>query len=218
MQLRTQALIAGAALLGSFAGAAARADMVLSYQETGPGTITGAGTVNTPALPGSTFYGDTFSTPTTPITGTTDSFYDDFVFTIASGSVDSLTSTINLGCQGQGPGCVPLLNISDLQVRLYNLAGNAPPVVGVPVGGAIDAWSTQITYAPGMTGTTAVLPATQLSAGTYVLEVIGNATGSSGGSYSGVLNLTPVPLPETLPLFLSGLSVFGGLARLRRRR
>ena len=52
-----------------------------------------------------------------------------------------------------------------------------------------------------------------LAAGTYVLEVRGMATGTSGGSYSGTLNVAPVPLPATLPLLLSGLGLLGGLLR-----
>jgi hypothetical protein len=60
-----------------------------------------------------------------------------------------------------------------------------------------------------------VLPQTTLAAGTYVLEIRGNVTGTSGGGYGGVLNLTPVPLPAALPLLLSGLGLIGAAARRR---
>jgi hypothetical protein len=202
--------LACCAALGAtvLAAPAARADMVLGCQEVGPANIVSCpGTVNAPPNPGSTFYGDTFTAPTATITGTSFGFYDDFVFTIGSGSVDSLTSSINLGA---------LQQISDLQVRLYSLSGNTLPVLGTPAGGAIDAWSSSITYAPGLTGMQAVLQPTTLSSGTYVLEVRGNVTGTSGGAYSGVLNLTPVPLPAGLPLLLSGVSMLG--AWIGRRR
>jgi hypothetical protein len=184
--------------------------MILGYQETASGT-TGPGTVNPMSVPGSSFYGDTFGSPTTTISGSPSpgyGFYDDFLFTIGAGATaDSITSTINLGS---------LLDISDLQVRLYNTAGNPTlPVLGVPSGGAISAWSTQITYAPGETGTVSVLNTT-VAPGTYVLEVRGNVTGLSGGSYSGSLNLTPVPLPAALPLLLSGFGLLGGLLRSKR--
>jgi hypothetical protein len=57
---------------------------------------------------------------------------------------------------------------------------------------------------------------TTLAAWTYVLEVRGNVTGTSGGSYSGTLNVAPVPLPAALPLLFSGLGLLGGgLARRR---
>ena len=124
--------------------------------------------------------------------------------------VDSLTSTINLG---------DVAAIDDLQVRLYSVVGNPVlPVLNAPSGNVIDAWSTAINFSPGMTGTIDVIPWTTLTAGTYVLEVRGNVTGSAGGSYSGVLNLSPVPLPAALPLLLSGLGFLGAAVRRRAMR
>lgn len=189
--------------------APAGANMVLGYQELGPsGPATGTGAVNAFTVPGSGFYGDTFNTPTTAITASPGSawgFYDDFIFSISqSASADSVTSTINLGS----------LSLSNLQVRLYNESGNSPPVLGTPNGGAISAWSNAINGGSGISGTYSVLN-TNLAAGNYVLEVRGNATGSSGGSYSGTLNVQPVPLPAALPLLLSGLGFLGVGARRR---
>jgi hypothetical protein len=57
---------------------------------------------------------------------------------------------------------------------------------------------------------------TTLSSGSYYLEVRGNVDGTSGGSYSGTLNIAPVPLPAALPLLLSGFGLLGGLVRRRR--
>jgi hypothetical protein len=207
---RISRLLIGCAAIGAayvLATPAAHADMILGYQLTGPGTTTGSGTVNMPAQPGSTFYGDTFTAPTTTISGSTFGFYDDFVFQVATGTVDSLTTSINLGT---------LLAINDLQVRIYSLAGNSPPVLGTPAGGAIDGWSTAINYAPGLTGMQALFQPTTLQAGTYVLEIRGNVTGANGGSYSGVLNLAPVPVPAALPLLLSGIGLLGAAAGRRR--
>jgi hypothetical protein len=48
-----------------------------------------------------------------------------------------------------------------------------------------------------------------------VLEVRGDVTGTSGGSYAGTLNLQPVPLPAAAWLLISG---FAGLVPLVRRR
>jgi hypothetical protein len=53
-----------------------------------------------------------------------------------------------------------------------------------------------------------------LNAGTYDLQVRGT-TEALGGSYSGVMNLTPVPLPAAFPLLLSGLGMLRGLRRRR---
>jgi hypothetical protein len=146
-------------------------------------------------LPVSDDYGNTV--PNSPlIPGTNFSFYDDFVFTVGPNQLDSITSTINLGS----------LSVNDLQVRLYSENSNplsTLPVLGVPNGTVLDGWSQMVTVEPGITGTVSVIPGTTLDAGTYVLEVAGVA-GSAGGSYSGVLNLQPVPLPATFLLLLSG--------------
>jgi hypothetical protein len=203
----TLVLAAGMAAVGS----AAQADMILGYQEVGPnGPVTGSGTVNAFALGQSAFYGDTFSAPTTTITRSPSpgwGFYDDFIFSIpANASADSVTSTINLGS----------LSISNLEVRLYSLSGNTPPVLNTPVGGAIESWSSPLNGGPGITGTVNVLDADNLATGSYVLEVRGNVTGSTGGSYSGTLNVDPVPLPAALPLLLSGIGLLGAAARRRR--
>jgi len=199
--------------------------LTLGFEETqqssGP-VITGGATscaaldascaaVNFLSTPGSYFYGNGFNTQlSTPITGSPKSyvFYDDFIFNISPSTTDSITSTISLGSA---------LNIQNLQVRLYNTSGNPTlPVLGTPNGGAIDAWSTTINGGTGMTGTVNVIPWTVLPAGTYVLEVAATGTGSSGGSYSGSLNLAPVPLPAALPLLISGLGLFGVGARRRQ--
>lgn len=188
--------------------AMANSVLVLSDELTSSGTTT-SGAVNTPP-PGASAYENTFSAPTTPIPSAPGwGFYDDFVFTVTGSQIDSITSTINLGDSSA---------IDGLQVRLYNEAGNTPlPVTGVPNGSTlVDAWSTTVTLAPGMTGTVDVLPGTTLTAGTYVLEVRGNVTGTAGGGYSGTLNVAPVPLPAALPLMLTGMGLLGGVFRRRR--
>lgn len=182
--------------------------MVLSYQDTSNG-LTGNGTfTGFTSHGGSGIYQDTLSAPTPIITNSPNpgfGFYDDFYFSVPTAvAADSITSTINLS---------NIFGISNLQVRLYNSANNTPPVLGAPQGGVTEAWSTAINVAPGETGTVAVLNTTITQPGTYVLEVRGTATGSLGGSYSGALNVSPVPLPTALPLLLSGLGLFGGFAR-----
>jgi hypothetical protein len=205
-------ILAAIVCAASLAPAANAATMGLSYQDTASGAVSNPSAVTAfPAIGGSGFYGDTFTAPTTVISGSPSpgyGFYDDFYFSVPTGvSADSITSTINLGS---------VLAISGLQVRLYELAGNPPPVLGAPVHGTlVSSWSTAINPGPGMTGDVEVLNTTLSRAGTYVLEVRGNVTGSRGGSYSGSLNVSPVPVPAALPLVLSGLGLFGGALRKR---
>jgi hypothetical protein len=195
-------------------GSALASTVTLSDTTTSAGT-SGSGVNTMLPVPGSYTYADSFGAGTggTAVSGTTFGFFDDYIFSIAGATTDSLTSTINLGS---------LLQISGLQVSLFSYTPDEPlPLFGTtlpPGTREIDAWSTPIS-AGGISGTVSVIPATQLSQGSYVLEVRGTVTGSAGGSYSGVLNLapapTPVPLPAALPLLLSGL---GGLGLWGRRR
>lgn len=189
----------------------------LSYSTTSAGT-TGSGAVNSPTVPGSDFYGNTFTSPTSVIAGSPSpgyGFYDDFIFSIGGAAANAITSTMNLAS---------VLAITDLQVRLYSYDSNPLlPVLGSPIGGAVNAWSSEIDYSPGMTGFVSVLPTTILNPGTYVLEIRGNVLGSAGGSYAGTLNLSPVPLPAALPLMLAGFGLLSGVriasgsAQSRRR-
>jgi hypothetical protein len=178
---------------------------VLSYEQTAGGRTGSGQATSYLSLPTTDTYARSFSSPTSQIGSTGYGFYDDFIFTVSAAAANAVTSTINFA---------DVLGINNLQVRLYNFSGNPnPPVLGPPNGGVIDAWSNTATIAPGTQTTVSVLPMTYLNAGTYVLEVRGNVTGSAGGSYSGTLNLVPTPLPAAAVLMLSGIGFLGGAFR-----
>ena len=58
-----------------------------------------------------------------------------------------------------------------------------------------------------------------LSAGSYALNVLGFATGETGGFYAGgfVAETAPIPEPETYALMLAGLGVVGFMAARRKQ-
>jgi hypothetical protein len=172
---------------------------------------TGSGVNPTLALPGSYQYGNTFTAPTAPLNAPYSSwgFYDSFVFTVGGSTASSVTTTINFGS---------MLGISNLQERLYSAnPGDPVPVLGAPPAlggpGYFLAWTTPL----GSSGEVAVLQSAPLAPGTYVLEIRGLVFGTAGGSYAGVLNVTPVPLPAGLPMLITGLGLVGGLIRRRVR-
>lgn len=58
--------------------------------------------------------------------------------------------------------------------------------------------------------------ATPLAAGNYFLQIDGYVAAPTGGSYSGILAVTPVPEPETYGMLLAGLALLGFMARRRK--
>jgi hypothetical protein len=203
-------LICGGLLTLAGAHSAIASTVALSYTTTSVGT-TGTGADTSLPVPGSYTYADTFGAGSgaTPVSGTPYGFFDDFLFTITGANADAITSTINLD---------GTLAISGLQVGLFSyVAGQTLPVYGttLPPGSVQVYGSSTPINSGGTTGTVNVIPQTLLPSGEYVLEVSGTATGSAGGSYSGVLDLAPVPLPAGLPLLLSGLCALGLWGRRR---
>jgi hypothetical protein len=201
--------------MSMFHGGGAQA-MPVSYSTTYNGSInvTAGGGANTVLpVPGSDFYGNTFSAPTlnfaAPSSAMAYGFYDDFIFTIPVGAgTNSVTSSISI------PGS---LEITALQSRLFALpsgytGGSSALGSCVSLGGCLAVWGTTVAAA---NVTYTVLNPILLGPGSYVLQIRGDATGAFGGSYSGVLNLTAIPVPAAVWLFGSAL---GGLGLLKRRR
>ena len=132
-----------------------------------------------------------------------DQFVDYYRFGSNPVMLTSILGTIDLNAS---------LNINDLEVRLFqdlgwNLGplGAAAPLTGLPA----------LATAAG-NGETQVLDNLTLPGGAYVLEVRGRVVGSAGGSYSGVMNLSPVPEAGLLWMSLAGLGVLVAQRRLRR--
>ena len=101
--------------------------------------------------------------------------------------------------------------ISNLFATLYSLPAN-------PGGLVLDRPAGTVYYgditASGPATLVQINPVT-LAAGAYVLQISGTSSGSAGGSYTGTLNLSPVPLPPSLALLVSGFLGFVGLIRRR---
>ena len=72
-----------------------------------------------------------------------------------------------------------------------------------------ESWTSSLTGA----GSSLVL--TSLAAGSYYVDIVGDASGSLGGAYSGIVAVSAVPLPAAAWLMLSGLLGLGAVARRR---
>lgn len=208
----------GAWALVTLTVSATAAPLALTCQLLAPGTGASCpATAPMYSVPGQYNYVDSFTSPTAsgqiagsdiyggPVNGDLGGagFIDDYFFQISPASADAVSATISNGT----------FTISDLFARIYSLSVNAGgPVLTQPVG--------TVYYGDIMDSGPATLvqinPVT-LAAGSYVLEISGTASGAGGGSYTGTLNLSPVPLPASFPLLLTGLLGFAALALTRAR-
>ena len=187
-----------------------------SYTQGSSTVATSAATVNdlSANAAGSYTYVNGWAGTQTPITASgvpanTYGFYDDFVFTIVGSDLDSITSTINLS---SGATNTQLVN---LDAQLFSVTGNTNLPAFTPSGMVSDLLGvTNFSLTPQVSGTEVVLSPTQsLAAGTYVLQIRGLVNGNAGGSYAGVLDVTPVPLPPGAWLLLGGIAGLGFLCR-----
>ena len=189
--LKTAVLSAVLALAGNTATAA---DVVTQVQNFG-----------TLGAPYSTFYGHTFTAANQP--NAADTFYDDYAFTVDAGAFSSISATFDLGS---------LLQISNLSARLFKGTPWPSSTPGtLNSADLLQRWSAVVASGTG-TGSVQSINPIVLGSGTYVLEVRGNVTGSSGGSYGGVFNLAPVPEPTGMALAFAGLGFLGLTVRHRK--
>lgn len=122
-------------------------------------------------------------------------FADKFLFNISTASLmetqlSSISSHANNG-----------LGITGFSIK--NAAGLLVANGVQESSGDIDLWSIQ-----GLT----------LNPGSYYVQVNGYVVSRESGSFTGNLNLTPVPEPETWAMMLGGLSVMAALARRRQKK
>jgi hypothetical protein len=236
-----RAVLTGAFLLASFAASAsditldATGQMYWTAQFLGSSggntqstpTPTGTaptGNTYTLAVPGQYGFIDQFTAPqsallvdstNTPfeISGSpvgTYAFQDTYEFSVATPAAGDVLA-VSLALQG------PLqsnFNISNLQFRLYEVPASSTPGLVPPTGGTI------LTPWQGITGNdngnAIQANFSNLQSGTYFLDIAGTADGTSGGTYLGQLNLSPVPLPPALPLLLCGIAGLGAMIRRRK--
>jgi hypothetical protein len=205
-------VLLGACALLALAGTARASSLALTCQAQTPGTgSTCPATAPMYSVPGLYLYGDSFTAPDgsgtisgADINGNTAGFIDAYFFDIAPANADAVSATINDGST---------ISVSDLFARLYTLTSNPEGLVlGTPVG---PVYNGVVTNSDG--STTVTIGQVMLPSGSYVLEISGTENGTFGGGYTGSLDLAPVPLPASFPLFLAGLLGFTGLFIQRSR-
>lgn len=208
----------GACGLLNLGAPANAASLTLTCQVLSPGSSTSCpAAAPMYSVPGQYNYVDSFLSPTAsgqisgsdiyggPVNGNLGAagFIDDYFFQISPASADAVSATISNGT----------FAVSDLFARIYSLSVNpggleiTQPVGTVFYGDIMDSGPATLVQ---------INPVT-LAAGSYVLEISGTASGAAGGSYTGTLNLSPVPLPASFPLLLTGLLGFAGLTLTRAR-
>ena len=135
----------------------------------------------------------------------TDTFYEDYSFAVPAASFASLSFSLTVS---------DLLNINNLQARLYTGdLGTATVGAVLSPEQLLQRWTAPL--ASGGTGTVSVIDQINLSAGSYVLELRGQVTGTTGGAYAGLLNVSAVPEPQTSAMLAAGLLALVWMSRRR---
>jgi hypothetical protein len=204
----------GACVLLALAGTAKAANLTLTCQALTPGTASPAtcpATAPMYSVPGLYQYNDSFTAPDgsgaitdSDINGNSAGFIDAYFFDIAPAKADAVSATISDGST---------IAATNLFARLYTLSSNPQ---GLVLGNAVGTvYNGVISTDDG--STTVTIGQIMLPAGSYVLEISGTESGTFAGGYTGSLDLAPVPLPASFPLFLTALLGFAGLFVQRYR-
>ncbi len=131
-----------------------------------------------------------------------DTFVDQYRFSVDLVEFSAIASTIDLA---------QVFNVNALQVHLFG-----PDALQLSAIGAGQGITGRAPTATAMgTDELQTLQPLALQAGTYVMEVRGRVAGLAGGSYAGVINLSPVPEGSAWSMALVGLGV---LALAKRHR
>jgi hypothetical protein len=145
--------------------------------------------------------------PSGPWAGLHFNFTDAYTFNYAPTSTfNSFVATIDLGS---------VLGITNFQAAVFP---GTPLLAGTYVGSSGTTSGAVIGLGWTGTGPTITLADPALPGGQYTLEVRGLITGAAGGSYAGVMNITPVPEASSFTMMLVGLGIAGVVVVRRRRR
>lgn len=131
-------------------------------------------------------------------------FTDWYAFSVPASDFNGITASISFA---------QLFGLH-LNSELYygNLEGNQ-----LHLGPLITSAHNQQTVFGNAVQTTSVISPASLSGGDYLIKISGVVVGSLGGSYAGIANMAPVPLPPTLPLVALGLGLLAVLNNTRKR-
>jgi len=150
-------------------------------------------------------YTNNFGLSLTPMAAD-DIFLSDYGFSIgANGSFTSAVLTIDLG---------KTFDISEMTVSLLQGSAWAGAVPSDLTAAQIADRDSRIIVAGSGSSMTQTIDEVPLGPGNYVVEISGRVTGTSGGTYAGLLNVAAVPEPTGFALALAG---FGLLTLMRRR-
>jgi hypothetical protein len=137
-------------------------------------------------------------------TGQQTSFTDWYGFSVPATSFNGISASISFA---------QLFGVQ-LNSELYHGSINGNQL---NVGSFINSGTSSQTAFGNAVQTTSVIQPTWLTGGDYLIKVSGSVIGSLGGSYAGIANMAPVPLPPTLPLVAVGLALLGLLKAGRKR-
>jgi hypothetical protein len=141
---------------------------------------------------------------------------------------DNILFTTN-GAAVQAQAIAQLGNVSNLQIRIISLGdpnngGSAFDVSSPSAAAALLGGGSVVTIQNGWTNFVqaplnidyAATLLNPVASGSYILQIRGEA--AAGSSYAGTISFTPVPLPASWVMLMSGLGLLGLAMSMRRGR